>query len=145
MVHMGKLLLNAIYGKFATKTLRETKDIDYIKDEVVFSENREFKLPSSKYLPIGIVIPEYARMKLVAAVGKDRDQLLYTDTDSIAFTSNYKIKVPIGKELGEWDYVEDDDKNPIINKLFYIRHTKQYGIFSDDLKCIALKYAGINF
>lgn len=89
---LAKLMLNALYGKFATSLDVQSK-IPYLGDDDIihyrFSEKSE---KEGLYLPIGSFITAYAREKTIRTSQKikeysikkyNKDMYIYSDTDSI--------------------------------------------------------------
>lgn len=88
---LAKLMLNSLYGKFATGTETQSK-IPYIEDDVVLYKLGEKETKNGIYLPIGIFITAYARNKTIRtsqaiksySIEKyGKDLYCYSDTDSI--------------------------------------------------------------
>ena len=91
MRSIAKLMLNSLYGKFATSMDIQSKH-PYIEDGVVKYELGEKEKRDGLYLPIGIFITSYAREKTIrtSQAIKDysinkygKDLYCYSDTDSI--------------------------------------------------------------
>lgn len=88
---LAKLMLNSLYGKFATSLEIQSK-IPYLDDDIVcysFSEKEDKK---GLYIPVGCFITAYAREKTIRTSQsiKDyslkkygKDMYIYSDTDSI--------------------------------------------------------------
>lgn len=92
-----KILLNALYGKFAT-----APDGDIID----YSDGERKKIESTKnvyYLPLGSWITMGGRLDLCKAMASiPYDDVLYCDTDSIIFKGDVWPSVTIGENLREW-------------------------------------------
>ena len=91
MRSIAKLMLNSLYGKFATSMDIQSKH-PYIEDGIVKYELGEKEKRDGLYLPIGIFITSYAREKTIrtSQAIKDysinkygKDLYCYSDTDSI--------------------------------------------------------------
>lgn len=87
---LAKLMLNALYGKFATSLTTKSK-IPYLKDDVVKYQIGELENKKGLYIPIGAFITSYARNKTIRTSQAIRDYSLkkygvdmyqYSDTDS---------------------------------------------------------------
>ena len=88
---LSKLMLNSLYGKFATSLDVQSK-IPYIEEDIVKYKLTEQSTKDGLYLPIGIFITAYARRKTIEtsnaikeySINKyGKDLYCYSDTDSI--------------------------------------------------------------
>ena len=88
---LAKLMLNSLYGKFATSLDVQSK-IPYVEDDIVHYKLSEKDKKNGIYLPIGAFITAYAREKTIrtSQAIKDysinkygKDMYIYSDTDSI--------------------------------------------------------------
>ena len=106
---LAKLMLNALYGKFATSLDVQSK-IPYLgEDEIIHYEMSEKERKDGIYLPIGSFITAYAREKTIRtsqaikeySINKyGQDMYIYSDTDSI------KTLLPI-EELEQFCEIDD--------------------------------------
>lgn len=135
---IAKLFMNNLYGKYGTKSVRDSQLWNQFTKEW---EKYETELSSKYYLPLGIVIAELGRMSLVDAVDYNHDEFVYCDTDSIAVTGfkieNYKNVELHPSKLGKWD-IEFDNAYGIV------RRPKQY-LLKNNTSKVKLAFAGINF
>lgn len=78
---LSKLMLNSLYGKFASAPTGKSK-IPYYEDRVKYAmgplENRK-----ALYIPIGSFITAWARYTTITAAQKLYDRFCYADTDSL--------------------------------------------------------------
>ena len=88
---LAKLMLNSLYGKFATSLDVQSK-IPFVEDDIVHYRLSEKDKKNGIYLPIGAFITAYAREKTIrtSQAIKDysikkygQDMYIYSDTDSI--------------------------------------------------------------
>lgn len=88
---ISKLMLNSLYGKFATSMDIQAKN-PYIEDDTVKYILGEKETKHGLYLPIGIFITSYARRKTIETSNSikeysilkyGKDLYCYSDTDSI--------------------------------------------------------------
>ena len=88
---LSKLMLNSLYGKFATSQDVQSK-IPYLEDDIVKYKLSDPDTKDGLYLPIGIFITAYARNKTIRtsqaikeySINKyNKDLYVYSDTDSI--------------------------------------------------------------
>lgn len=129
---LSKLMLNALYGKFAT-SLQVQNKIPYLEDEIVKYNLGEAETKKGLYLPIGCFITAYARKKTIEtsqaikeySINKyGRDLYIYSDTDSI------HCLLPIEEltkfceiddfELGKWKHEASFSKARFIRQKCYI-------------------------
>lgn len=79
---MAKLMLNSLYGKFATRTTVYSRRPVIINDVL-----RYVDLPPQErdpvYLPVGVFVTAWARYKTISAAQSVYDRFVYADTDSI--------------------------------------------------------------
>lgn len=88
---LAKLMLNALYGKFAT-SLEVQNKIPYLEDGIVKYKLGEVEKKKGLYIPVGCFITAYARRKTIEtsqaikeySINKyGKDLYIYSDTDSI--------------------------------------------------------------
>ena len=100
---IAKLMLNSLYGKFATQLkVRSRKPI--LEDDVL----RYVDIPEYErdgvYLPVGCFITAWARFKTITTAQSCGDRFIYSDTDSVKVVGTDPIDGmwvdPV--ELGAW-------------------------------------------
>ena len=88
---LAKLMLNSLYGKFASSK-KAISRIPYIEDDIILYSLGDEELKDGVYLPIGIFITSYARNKTIRTSNAikeysiekyGKDLYCYSDTDSI--------------------------------------------------------------
>lgn len=79
---IAKLMLNSLYGKFATRTTVLGKKPELV-DGVVRYVNMEPEERSPVYLPVGVFVTAWARYKTITSAQKVYDRFAYADTDSL--------------------------------------------------------------
>lgn len=81
---LAKLMLNSLYGKFATNP-NVTGKIPYLKEDgscgFKLMEEEQYRNPI--YTPMGVFITSYARQLTISTAQKCFDRIIYCDTDSI--------------------------------------------------------------
>ena len=100
---LAKLLLNNLYGKFATnpKMLKKVPYLD--EDGIVNYKTEACKEKDSIYTAMGIFITSYARSRIQKTAQSIYDRFCYCDTDSIHIIGLEKPDIEIDdKELGKW-------------------------------------------
>lgn len=138
-----KIFLNSLYGKFATKTIRDSRVWDANNKEWIAISDI---LDPEFYLPVALAITSLARMKLVDACDTNYHLVVYYDTDSlfiIDFEKNEFKNIKLDKfELGLWDTEK-------VGLCGIARRSKQYLFFElkteDEDKKRKVAFAGINF
>lgn len=105
---LAKLVLNALYGKFASNP-DVTGKMPYLKEDGSTGyrmKDPEFKDPV--YTPMGVFITSWARYTTITAAQKCYDRIIYCDTDSIHLvgleTPEAIADVIDPDELGYWKY-----------------------------------------
>ena len=125
---IGKLFLNALYGKFAEGYTKNAYNV-YYEDGIKY-EMEDSELRPCGYLPVGIFITSYARcflLETINAIGYEN--FIYTDTDSIHYfrrNDNDKNIYMHPSELGAWDHESH------FKRAFYIRSKRYCGEYIDD-------------
>jgi hypothetical protein len=79
---LAKLMLNALYGKFALNPHVQSKH-PYFEDDMVKYRLGEKETRDPIYIPIGTFITAWARYKTISSAQKVYDRFLYADTDSL--------------------------------------------------------------
>lgn len=79
---IAKLMLNSLYGKFATRTKIIGKQPKLI-DNVVHYIPMEPEERKPVYLPVGVFVTAWARYKTITSAQKVYDRFAYADTDSL--------------------------------------------------------------
>lgn len=128
---LAKLMLNSLYGKFATNP-KVTGKVPYLKEDgsngftLPKDENGnvvdEFKDPV--YTPIGVFVTSYARNLTIRTAQKCYDRIIYCDTDSIHLEGT-EIPVVIkdvidDNKLGYWKHESTFQRARFIRQKTYI-------------------------
>lgn len=79
---IAKLMLNSLYGKFATRLEIKGRRPQLI-DDVLYYVDTEPERREPVYLPVGVFITAYARYKTITSAQKVYDRFIYADTDSL--------------------------------------------------------------
>ena len=156
---LAKLMLNNLYGKFATspniiekKPVLEDGIVKYVIDKA-FTKN-------AIYIPVGIFCTAYARNKTIRTAQRVYDRFIYADTDSLHLVGADEPEELYGlvddKKLGLWknesnfvrgrflkakSYIEEE---PIMKEemkespLYYEREGKYYHL---NVKCAGMNDA----
>lgn len=130
---LAKLMLNSLYGKFATNP-DVTAKIPYLKeDESIGYRLGEPELRDPVYTPMGCFITAYARDVTIRASQANYDRFLYADTDSMHLLGD---NVPEGIEvhptkLGAWSEEAAFNKAKYIRAKSYMEQITHLGIADD--------------
>lgn len=79
---IAKLMLNNLYGKFASRPTGFSK-IPYFENGEVKYRLSEEEERTMMYVPIGAAITAYARAKTIRSAQANYDRFIYADTDSL--------------------------------------------------------------
>ena len=99
---IAKLMLNSLYGKFATQVKLKSRKPELDNDVVryVDLEERERK---PVYLPVGCFITAWARYKTITTAQACGDRFVYSDTDSVKIIGLDAPDIDIDPvRLGAW-------------------------------------------
>lgn len=83
---LAKLMLNSLYGKFATNPKARKKYPYLDEDNVVRYKYSEYELRDPVYTAMGCFITAYARDKTIRSAQANYDRFIYADTDSLKLT-----------------------------------------------------------
>lgn len=102
---IAKLMLNSLYGKFATNP-NVTGKIPYLKDNGALGfklGDEDFRDPV--YTPVGVFTTAYAREKTIRTAQENYDRIIYCDTDSIHLEGLEIPNIDISEDkLGAWKH-----------------------------------------
>lgn len=135
---LAKLMLNALYGKFATRTKRISKR-PYIEDDVLHYEKLPVEITEPIYTAVSVFVTSYARYHTITTAQKFHSQgrLLYCDTDSIHIMGKFTNCIKVDdKELGAWK------KEEVFYEAKYL-HAKCYYGYDRENKEKYIKVAGL--
>lgn len=129
---VAKILLNSLYGKFATSLDVQSK-IPYLEDDIVKYRLSDKDKKKGVYLPMGAFITAYARDKTIRTSQKiktysleryNKDLYIYSDTDSIHTLLtidelNNLLEID-DVELGKWKHEATFTKAKFIRQKTYL-------------------------
>ena len=129
---LAKVMLNSLYGKFATSLDVQSK-YPYLEDGIVKYYLGEKDTKKGLYLPVGIFITSYARNKTIrtSQAIKDysikkygKDMYIYSDTDSIHTLLPIEELVHFCEiddvELGKWKHESTFSKARFVRQKCYL-------------------------
>lgn len=95
---LAKLMLNNLYGKFATNPDVTQKRPELQSDDTVHYVMGEHEEREGVYIPVGTFCTAYARRTLLYAILANRDRFAYCDTDSMHLVGDAD---PVGIPIAE--------------------------------------------
>ena len=119
---LAKLLLNNLYGKFATSTdaTRKIPELCKVTGKVLLKQG-EREVKKSIYTPVGSFITSYAREITIRSAQKLGDRFIYADTDSLHIVGLDPVDIDIDPvELGKWKHEGDFVRGRFIRAKTYI-------------------------
>lgn len=122
---IAKLMLNSLYGKFATNP-DMTGKVPYLKEDnsTGFKEG-EPETADPVYTPMGVFITAWARYTTITTAQSVYDRIIYCDTDSIHIEGGEQPKELEGKihpkKLGYWDFEGKFDRAKFLRQKTYVQ------------------------
>lgn len=118
---LAKLMLNALYGKFALNPHVQSK-IPYYHEGVIKYKLGKEETRDPIYIPVGTFITAWARYKTISSAQKVYDRFVYADTDSLHLTGT---EIPSELEidptkLGAWKHESTFKRARFIRQKSYI-------------------------
>ena len=141
---LAKLMLNNLYGKFATNP-DVTGKIPVLDDEgKINMELGESEERDPVYTPLGVFITSYAREYTIRTAQQLQHRIIYCDTDSIHLTGTdvpYEIEHLIDPDkLGYWAFEGQYKKGKYLRQKTYMHMdmTDDKGNTFNDVKCAGM-------
>lgn len=134
---IAKLMLNSLYGKFATNPNVRSKVPVYDPDErFVHLRLSEPEQREPVYIPVGTFITAYAREMTIRTAQSVYDIFIYADTDSLHLaTDTIPDTIDIDPtRLGAWDHEFTFEKAFFIRAKTYIEYGHAAGKTENKLK-----------
>lgn len=122
---LAKLMLNSLYGKFASNP-DVTGKVPYLDDDGknAFMTGEE-EITDPVYTPMGIFITSWARYTTISSAQMVYDRIIYCDTDSMHITGTDipdSIKHIVDPDkLGQWDWESSFDRAKYLRQKTYIQ------------------------
>lgn len=118
---LAKLMLNALYGKFALNPNVQSK-IPYYDNGIIKYTLGEKETRNPIYIPMGTFITAWARHNTITSAQKVYDRFLYADTDSLHLIGT---EIPRGLEvdpvkLGAWKHESTFTRARFVRQKTYI-------------------------
>jgi hypothetical protein len=131
---LAKLMLNSLYGKFATSMNIQSKICYLGEDDIVHYKLTEKETKDGLYLPIACFITAYAREVTIRTSQKitdyslkkyGEDKYIYSDTDSISTTLSIEEVKQFCEiddtALGKWAHENTFDNGKFIRQKTYLK------------------------
>lgn len=118
---IAKLMLNNLYGKFASRPTGFSK-IPYFENGEVKYRLSEEEERTMMYVPIGAAITAYARAKTIRSAQANYDRFIYADTDSLHLKgTEMPANIEIDNvKLGAWKHESTFTRAKFIRAKSYI-------------------------
>lgn len=133
----AKLMLNSLYGKFATSPIRYKKT-PYLENGVVkFRLNNEPEIKEPIYTAMACFITAYSRSKTIRTAQSVYERFIYADTDSIHLIGKEVPAIEIhDTKLGAWKHEGNFTKAKFIRAKTYMELYE--GCEKPEVKCAGL-------
>lgn len=118
---LAKLMLNALYGKFALNPNVQSK-IPYLQDDIVKYKLGEKETRNPIYIPVGTFITAWARYKTITSAQTVYDRFIYADTDSLHLEGTeipHNLEIS-DTDLGKWKHESTFERARFLRQKSYI-------------------------
>jgi hypothetical protein len=120
---LAKLMLNALYGKFALNPKVQSKYPVYDNGRIRYVLGRK-ETRKPVYIPAGTFITAWARYKTITSAQNVFERFIYADTDSLHLIGH---EIPEGldispTELGAWKHESSFNKARFLRQKSYMEH-----------------------
>lgn len=133
----AKLMLNSLYGKFATNPIRNKKIPKLENDVVKYSLSPETEIVDPIYTAMACFITAYARNKTIRTAQSVYDRFIYADTDSIHLIGQEEPLIDIhDSRLGAWKHEGNFKQAKFIRAKTYMEHYE--GHDKPEVKCAGM-------
>jgi hypothetical protein len=121
MYLLAKLMLNALYGKFATNPNVRSK-IPYYDNGMIKYIQGEKGTKDCIYIPVGTFVTSYAREKTIRSAQAVYDRFIYADTDSLHLEgTDIPEELDVDDTaLGKWKHESTFSKARFLRQKSYI-------------------------
>lgn len=135
---LAKLMLNSLYGKFATNP-DVTGKVPYLKENGACAYTTgEHETKDPIYTPLGVFITSWARFTTITTAQKCYDRIIYCDTDSIHLTGTETPEAIADQidpnEMGLWDHESTFTRAKFLRQKTYIEEIEG----ELDVKCAGM-------
>lgn len=102
---LAKLMLNSLYGKFATNPDVTPKIPTFDEDGIVHYKLGEPEFRKPVYTPVGVFVTAWARDTTIRAAQLNYDRFIYADTDSLHLLGTETPDIDVHpNKLGAWKH-----------------------------------------
>lgn len=118
---LAKLMLNALYGKFALNPHVQSK-VPFYHDGIIKYKLGKEETRDPIYIPVGTFITAWARYKTISSAQKVYDRFVYADTDSLHLTGTEipaELEIDATK-LGAWKHESTFTRARFIRQKSYV-------------------------
>lgn len=127
-----KILLNSLYGKFASNP-NHIRKIPILENNCVKFINSKKEVGEPIYTAVSSFITAYSRLQLFNAIQDNYENFVYCDTDSVHIINGNAKNIEIdSKKLGAWDLEK------IYKTAKYLAQKTYYGVRVDDKKDVKI-------
>jgi hypothetical protein len=121
MYLLAKLMLNALYGKFALNPHVQSK-IPYYDSGMIHYKYGEKEVRTPIYIPVGTFVTSWARYKTITSAQSVYDRFIYADTDSLHLMGKeLPLNLDIDDvELGKWKHENTFTRARFLRQKSYI-------------------------
>lgn len=135
----NKILLNSLFGKFATKTVFKDK-APYLLNDVIHYEDLGEEMTNPVYTAITVFINSWGRALLASLINLNYQTFIYCDTDSLHLVGNISNTNYSNVDIDEHRlgaFKNEYLKNPIVNAKYLNEKTYYLILKSGDsvIKC----------
>ena len=123
---LAKLLLNSLYGKFATNPKVQSKAPYLGEDGIVHYRLLQPETREPLYIPVGTFVTSYARNVTIRAAQKCYDRFIYADTDSLHLIGNEKPPIDVDQyKLGAFKLESIFTKAKFLRSKLYMEYGRE--------------------
>lgn len=123
---LAKLLLNSLYGKFATNPKVQSKAPYLGEDGIVHYRLLQPETREPLYIPVGTFVTSYARNVTIRAAQKCFDRFIYADTDSLHLIGNEKPPIDVDQyKLGAFKLESVFTKAKFLRSKLYMEYGRE--------------------
>lgn len=123
---LSKLLLNSLYGKFATNPKAQSKAPYLGDDGIVHYRLLQPETRDPVYIPVGTFVTSYARNVTIRAAQKCYDRFIYADTDSLHLIGHENPDIDIDDyKLGAFKLESIFTKAKFLRSKLYMEYSRE--------------------